>query len=370
MGAIGGALAGLVLGFFATVVLLPPASRRRYGGYVVHFGIVLMFFGFNGRSWTVDREATLAPGQTYQVERLTLQYAGPRMEVDLSKRMVFADVKVYEDAQVDNGKIVDGKLLGSLDPAKFIYKKSPESPTTEVSMLHTIRDDLYLVVGTVNPQTKIASLQIHLNPLVGWIWFGAIILICGSIVCMWPELQPEESRAWQFARGSAAVAASVTLGIFLALLPVPAFAQATSSQHAGTVHIEDPKEKNIFGKLRCMCGGCQRLPLDSCACTYADDYREDIRAKMRAGDSQDEIIAYWAKRWGSDAIIVPPNEGAMRAIYAVPLAAIVGGGIGLGVLVRRWRKPSGAATPPKPSDAKPRDEYDARLDEELKDLDG
>jgi cytochrome c-type biogenesis protein CcmH/NrfF len=119
-----------------------------------------------------------------------------------------------------------------------------------------------------------------------------------------------------------------------------------------------------------MCGGCPRLTLDSCACGDADNAREAIRARMRSGDTRDEILLGYAKQWGTDAIIVPPNEGAMRAIYAVPLAAIVGGGLGLAVFVRRWRKPTSAAEAPKPSDAKPRDEYDARLDEELKDLDG
>ncbi|RYG62906.1 hypothetical protein EON77_21605, partial [bacterium] len=57
--------AGFLPGFFHTLVSLSPQSRRRYGGYVVHFGIVLMFFGFTGKSWTVDRETALSPGQTY-----------------------------------------------------------------------------------------------------------------------------------------------------------------------------------------------------------------------------------------------------------------------------------------------------------------
>src|SRR4029079_12421078 len=143
---------------------------------------------------------------------------------DNNKRMIFADVKVFEN----------GKELGRLNPAKFIYKKMPESPTTEVSMLHSVRDDLYLVVGSINPETKVASLQIHLNTLVGWIWFGAIILIFGSFVCMWPELEPEEARVWHAVRGAGAVAASIAIGIFLALLPVPAFAQGQATQHAGS----------------------------------------------------------------------------------------------------------------------------------------
>ena len=378
--------AGLVPGFVYTLLSLSASSRRRYGGYIVHFGIVLMVFGFTGHSWNVDKETTLSPGQTYQVDRLTLEYVGPRMEVDNSKRMVFADVKIWENAKIENGKVVSGTSRGTLNPAKFIYKKMPESPTTEVAMLHSIRDDLYLVVGTINPQTKTTSLQVHLNALVGWIWLGVLVLIAGSIVTMWPELAPEESRAWQFARGAAGVTASITLGIFLALIPQPAFAQATSSTHAGTVKIENDAERDVFGKLRCMCNGCQRLPLTSCACADADDARTKVREKLKAGETRDQIMLEYVKEWGTDAIVVPPNSGAMRAIYAVPLAAILGGGVGLGVLIQKWRKPkgpggtsrgggaggAGAGGPaaPKTGDAAASDEYDARLDEELKDLDG
>src|ERR1019366_10398959 len=74
--------AGIVPGFIYTLITLPAPSRRRYGGYIVHFGIVLAFLGFTGRSWTVDKETSLSPGQTYQIEGYQLDYVGPRMEVD------------------------------------------------------------------------------------------------------------------------------------------------------------------------------------------------------------------------------------------------------------------------------------------------
>ncbi len=361
--------AGLVPGFVVTMVSLSAASRRRYGGYIVHMGIVVMMLGFTGKSWTVDKETSLSPGQTYQVEDYTLEYVGPRMEVDNTKRMVFADIRVSQH----------GKVRGQLNPAKFIYKKMPESPTTEVSMMHSIRDDLYLVVGTINPQTKLASLQIHINPLVSWIWFGAMILICGSGLCMWPELQPEESRAWAFARGAAGAAASISLGVVLALLPATARAQ-TSSLHSGTVKIDNPVEKDIFNNLRCMCGSCARDLLSTCACETADEARENIRAKMRAGESKDQIILEYQKEYGNEALSVPPNTGALRAIYAVPLVAIVAGGAGLVVMIKRWRGGQGGTgggttsgkkeTPTAKRDASPKDDYDRRLDEELRDLDG
>ena len=85
-----GGLPGLVY----TLVSLAPTSRRRYGGYVVHFGIVLMFIGFTGQSWNVDRETSLSPGQSYSVAGYTLTYTREHMEVDNNKRMVFAEVEV------------------------------------------------------------------------------------------------------------------------------------------------------------------------------------------------------------------------------------------------------------------------------------
>ncbi|MBX3185929.1 MAG: cytochrome c biogenesis protein CcsA [Labilithrix sp.] len=352
--------AGLLPGFVYSMASLPPTGRRRYGGYLVHLGIVFMFLGFTGKSWTFDQETSMKPGQTHQVERLTIQYVGPRMEVDNNKRMIFADIRVMEG----------GKEIGKLSPAKFIYKKMPDSPTTEVAMLHSVRDDLYLVVGSINPETKVASLQIHLNPLVGWIWFGALILIFGSIICMWPELEPEESRVWRAVRGAGAIAASTTLGVCLALLPVPAFAQGNASQHSGTVTIDDMKEKQVFGQLRCMCGTCPRELLSSCACSTADQTRERLRMRLARGESPEKIIDDYVNEYGTASLAIPPNQGAMRAIYAVPIVALIGGGVGLGVLLRRWRASSADAEAKKEPAAPKHDAYDDRIDAELRDLDG
>jgi cytochrome c-type biogenesis protein CcmF len=344
---------------------LPAISRRRYGGYIVHLGIVLMFIGFTGQSWNIDRETTLSPGQTYAIGDYTLIYQGPRMEVDNNKRMIFADVDIAKG----------GKTIGHITPAKFIYKKQPESPTTEVAIHNGFRDDVYVIVGTINPQTKMAALQIHINPLVDWIWGGCLVLIAGSIVCMWPQLEFGESRVWAGARGVAAVTGSVIFGIMLAATPA-ANAQTpaktmTQGENTGTVHIENDRERAVFGQLRCMCGTCAREPLSTCTCETAEEARENIRAKLLAGEAQDKILEEYVAKYGTEALTVPPNTGFSRAIWAVPVAAIGLGAIGLGTMVRRWRS-SGAKSDPKgarPRQPTVRDAYDAQLDDELKDLD-
>ncbi len=345
---VGASLVALVAPYFLfTLISLPHTSRRRYGGYIVHFGLCFMFLGFTGKSWTIDREASLGPHEHYQVAGYDLEYSGPRMELDVNKRMVFGDILVSHD----------GSKLGVASPAKFMYKKMPDSPTTEVAMMHTLRDDLYLVVGNINPQTKIASFQIHINPLVSFIWFGAIILIFGSIVCMWPQLEPSESRVWSFARGAAGAAASFTLGVIIAAMPAPAWAQTmgTSSLNAGSVHIENDRERALFNSLRCMCGTCARDLLSTCTCDApggATEARAMLRKKIAEGETNDQIILEYAQQYGTDALAVPPNRGGMRAIYAVPLVAFAAGGAGVVVLIRRWKTNSGntpKASPTKKS---------------------
>jgi cytochrome c-type biogenesis protein CcmF len=354
---------GGVPGLIHTLFSLPPASRRRYGGYVVHFGIVLMFVGFTGQSWNADREASLYPGESYSIGSYTVKYIGARMEVDNSKRMILADIDVFKS----------GAYQGRLSPGKFIYKKAAESPVTEVAIGHRLHDDLYVVVGTINPSNKnVADLSIHVNPLVSWIWIGCLVLISGSIVCMWPQLEFGESRVWAGARGVAATAASVLLGIMLAATP-SAQAQTMREDMHGVVRIENNEERAIFGSLRCMCG-CARDLLSTCSCESAEEARQKIREKMRAGETQDAIIAEYEAEHGVDALAVPPNRGILRAIWLVPVVGIAFAAVGLARMLRRWRG-GGAAAEREPVESSlsspvvPRDTYDARLDDELKGLD-
>jgi cytochrome c-type biogenesis protein CcmF len=190
----------------ASLFHLVAKSRRRYGGYIVHVGIALMFVGFTGRAWSVDKEASLGAGQSTTLEEYTITYAGPRMEVDSEKRMIFADVDLTRN----------GKSVGRISPAKFIYKSMPEAPATIVGRHITLKNDLYMIIGMVNPQTKIAAFQIHVNQLISFIWLGAIILCLGACVAMWPDVSMEEAGAFGYVRAAASVTTAVIFGFLLA----------------------------------------------------------------------------------------------------------------------------------------------------------
>jgi cytochrome c-type biogenesis protein CcmH/NrfF len=178
----------------------------------------------------------------------------------------------------------------------------------------------------------------------------------------------------------------VVFGIMLGATPA---AHAQTMPGAGTVHIENDTERSVFGSLRCMCGTCARDLLSTCTCETAAEARDRIRTKLQAGEGRDQILAEYAAEFGPEALAVPPNRGAFRVIWAVPVAGIGLGAFGLAWLVRRWRggggddddrPPPGVGhggggdddrPPPAQSPRTPgTDSYDSRIDEELKDLDG
>ena len=206
----------------ASLFHLVAKSRRRYGGYIVHVGIALMFVGFTGRAWGEDKEVSLLPGQTAQIQEYVITYAGPRMEVDNEKRMVFADVDVMRN----------GAPAGRISPAKFIYKSMPEAPATIVGRHITLKNDLYMIIGMVNPQTKVAAFQIHVNQLISFIWIGALVLCFGAMVAMWPDVAMEEAGAFGYVRAGASVTTAVIFGFLMASGTAQAYGAPAQPQRA------------------------------------------------------------------------------------------------------------------------------------------
>jgi cytochrome c-type biogenesis protein CcmF len=165
-----------------------------------------MFIGFTGRAWEMEHEASVVPGQQHVIGNYTLTYRGPRMEVDPGKRMIFADLDVEKN----------GRPFRRISPARFIYTKQGQ-PTTEVAMVEGLKDDLYVVVGTIDPQSKRATLRFHVNPLVTWIWTGVFVLLFGASVSLWPEVVLREAGAWGVVRALAGTATTVIFSVLLAV---------------------------------------------------------------------------------------------------------------------------------------------------------
>ncbi len=221
-------------GFLEALVTLVRKSRRRYGGYIVHVGIGLMYLGFCGKAWEIEKEVSLMPGEIAQVGDYSLKYIGSRREVGLEKQEIYADMEVVRGT----------KPVGQVHPAKFIYNESPMAPTTEVGQLNGLRDDLYVVVGTIDTTTKRATFRIHVNPLVAWIWIGVLVLIGGTAVSLWPEVSLVEVGAWSYVRAAAGTTSAVLLALLMASAPAGAV-QNTRDSWVGQLKERSAKDLEV-----------------------------------------------------------------------------------------------------------------------------
>jgi len=343
-------------------------AKRRYGGYIVHLAIVLMYIGFTGAAYDVEKESALAVGEVMEVGRYRLRYEGARDEEDQNKRMLFTDLTVMD---------TDGDPIGVVSPARFVYRTHPEMPTTEVAIRSGLTEDLYVIMSTADIQRGTGTFRVIVRPLVIWIWIGFALLIIGTLVAAAPSVQELVEIGRIRPRRTSSIAAIALLLLATALgLPGRAVAQesGTSSLHAGTVVIEDPTERKIFDRLLCMCGDCERLPLSSCTCSWASDMRARLRGRLAAGESVTTITESYRQEHGAAALSIPPDEGLSRAAWVVPIALIVAAAVLIVFTGRRWQRKGAAAESaagggPK-APAEERNAYDEAIDEELARMEG
>jgi cytochrome c-type biogenesis protein CcmF len=157
-------------------LLLVRRNTRRYGGYVVHLGIVLIFIGFAGYAFNRNAEKELAPGDTMSVGSYTLKNLGNTQESNLNYDTEFAQLQVSEK----------GKDEFTLAPERRLYHASGQ-PQTMVATHSTILWDLYVVYEGVNPDTGMPIIKAFLNPLVNWIWAGFVIMVFGTLLALLPN---------------------------------------------------------------------------------------------------------------------------------------------------------------------------------------
>jgi len=161
----------------------PRRNNRRYGGYVVHFGIVLLFLGFTGQAFTKETRGVLGIGEEMRVGRYELR-------VD---EMTERENPNYWSGTLSVAVSQNGRELFRMNPEKRFYFAS-EQPSTEVSIARQLREDLYLVYAGANEDQTKAVIQAYVNPLVAWVWIGGLVMIFGTAICLLPALK-SSSRA-------------------------------------------------------------------------------------------------------------------------------------------------------------------------------
>src|SRR6266849_1685070 len=169
---------------FAVLQLL-TRNRRRYGGYIVHIAIVLLFVAFAGMAFKTETQATLRPGDSVTLKSpyghlYTFTHLGISQYNALNREVTAALVEVRRD----------GEQIGRLRTEKRQHVDALGRPTfepsTAVGIRSDLREDLYVVLGGLVNGTEEAVYRFTINPLVWWVWFGGFVLVIGGLIVLWP----------------------------------------------------------------------------------------------------------------------------------------------------------------------------------------
>jgi cytochrome c-type biogenesis protein CcmF len=162
--------------FAASAVDLTMRNTRRYGGYIVHMGMVFVFIGLAGAAFNRDVQKDMRQGDTLQIGPYTLLMQG----FDTIPQKNYTAQRLLVEV------LQNGKPTMMLYPEKRRFATTVENGTM-VAIHSTLKEDLYVVYAGTSPDTQLPVLHVYLNPLVKWIWLGGVVVVFGTLVALLPN---------------------------------------------------------------------------------------------------------------------------------------------------------------------------------------
>jgi cytochrome c-type biogenesis protein CcmF len=171
---------------FSSALLLVRRNTRRYGGYIIHFGVVVVFIGIAGGAFNRTVPMTMTDGDQMFIgpyrlvcESMT-QDSTPEYDTD------YALLDVYRG----------DKFIKQLAPERRVYFPGTdhEQPATMVALHQTAQSDLYVVFDGLDPASGKPEIRAMLHPLIAWIWIGVIIVVFGTGIALVPNLQRTQMK--------------------------------------------------------------------------------------------------------------------------------------------------------------------------------
>ncbi|MEX2300066.1 MAG: heme lyase CcmF/NrfE family subunit [Bryobacterales bacterium] len=158
------------------MIELTHRNTRRYGGYLVHMGVVLMCIGFAGAAFNQVQQAELGVGDSLQLGKYEFRVIDLKEDNNANNATSIAVVDVYKN----------GELLTTMRPERRFYYAS-QTGTGQVAIRARLSEDVYLNYAGMSTDGSKPILEAYINPLVTWIWLGALTLVFGTLVALVPS---------------------------------------------------------------------------------------------------------------------------------------------------------------------------------------
>jgi cytochrome c-type biogenesis protein CcmF len=167
-----------------SIVQLGRRNTRRYGGYIVHVGVVIVFIGIAGSAFNRNIEKEMGYGDKVQLGNYELICRSYTQEDKPNYGSEWAIMEVFQN----------GKQIDTLYPERRFYKASQQT-STMVANRSMLKEDLYVVYEGVNQDSGRPIIKVYINPLVNWLWIGVLVMLAGTGMAMFPNTLPSTSTA-------------------------------------------------------------------------------------------------------------------------------------------------------------------------------
>ena len=161
--------------FFAALYHLTMRNTRRYGGYIVHFGIVLIFVGLAGQAFRFETQGLMGPGDLLRARDYMFRCEG----------ITTGQKDNYQYETVSLAVTKDGHALTVMHPQRRFYL-AEQQPLSHIALRSDLARDLYVVMAGRDPDTGKAIIHVIINPLVQWVWIGGMIVLLGTLLALVP----------------------------------------------------------------------------------------------------------------------------------------------------------------------------------------
>jgi cytochrome c-type biogenesis protein CcmF len=162
--------------FFEAVYNLTMRNTRRYGGYVIHLGIVMLFVGFAGLAFKTEGRGLMQEGDLLDIKDYVLR----------CQTVSTGDTPNYSYQRAVLTVTKSGHALGTLEPERRFYKAS-QQPITHVAVRSSITEDLYTVLAGQDEESRKLVIEAFVNPLVLWVWVGGTVVFLGTLLALVPS---------------------------------------------------------------------------------------------------------------------------------------------------------------------------------------
>jgi cytochrome c-type biogenesis protein CcmF len=369
------------------------SKRRKYGGYIVHLGVAIMFIGFAGKAYGHMTDRTLEKPRagvesTFKFDGYEFRYDDLVHTSDENKDAVTAVVTVF----------LDGDKVATVYPAKWDYHKGDEQMTSEVAIKVRFSEDVYVVLTGFDLETKLANFRVYVNPLILWVWIGFLVLGLGTLVCLIPQSVVDKLQYKPRTKlGRAADVGILVAVVCASVLGIASQAHAqrgADKSSSATEHVpagmgmgqagagwaaknrpDTATAERAMKELICPCG-CARQDIHGCDCKTAADLRGNVMAILAGYDLKTEegkkqgyqaVLDKFVADYGEMVLATPKSKFP----WLVPTVAAIGGLALLAIVGRRWTR-RGHAKDDKsqsPTSSTVDEKYVDKLDDELAETD-